>query len=101
LTTIFKVIFRPRAKKRFDKLDKAVQRQIARKLLERCDNPRVPSAALAKLPHCYKVKIKKPGIRLVYLVRDAQLILLVLSVGLRERGEAYEDAELELGNIDH
>jgi mRNA interferase RelE/StbE len=100
LPASFRVIFRPRAKKRFDKLDTAVQRQIARKLLERCDNPRVPSSALTKLPNCYKVKIKKPGIRLVYLVRDAQLILLVLSVGLRERSEAYEDAALELGTID-
>ncbi len=100
LPTTYKVVFRPRAKKRFDRLDPAIQRQIARKLDERCRNPRVPGDALSKLRDCYKIKLRAKGIRLVYQVRDARLILLVLSVGSREREEAYVEAANELDKRD-
>jgi mRNA interferase RelE/StbE len=100
LTTTYKVIFRPRAKKRFDRLDTISQRQIAKKLAERCQNPRVPGDALSKLPDCYKIKLRSKGIRLVYQVRDSRLILLVLSIGSREREEAYIEAAEELQKLD-
>jgi mRNA interferase RelE/StbE len=58
LTTIYKVLFRPRAKKRFDRLDTASQRQIAKKLIERCQHPRVPGDALARMADCYKIKLR-------------------------------------------
>jgi mRNA interferase RelE/StbE len=100
LPTTYKVVFRPRAKRRFDRLDSAIQRQIARKLAERCRTPRVPGDALARLRDCYKIKLRAKGIRLVYQVRDTQLILLVLSVGSREREEAYVEAAVELAQLD-
>jgi mRNA interferase RelE/StbE len=100
LPTIYKVVFRPRAKKRFDRLDPVIQRQIARKLVERCRNPRVAGDALSKLRDCYKIKLRAKGIRLVYQVRDTRLILLVLAVGSREREEAYVEAASELGKLD-
>jgi mRNA interferase RelE/StbE len=100
LPTIYKVIFRPRAKKRFDRLDPVIQRQIARKLEERRANPRVPGDALKKLRDCYKIKLRAKGVRLVYQVRDARLILLVLSIGSREREEAYVEAAAELARLD-
>ena len=96
MTTIYKVIFRPRAMKRFARLDTSSQRQIAKKLAERSKNPRVIGDALNKMPDCYKLKLRAKGIRLIYQVQDGQLILLVLSVGAREREEAYEDAAAEL-----
>ena len=77
-----------------------IQRQIARKLDERRRNPRVAGEALSKLRDCYKIKLRAKGIRLVYQVRDERLILLVLSVGIRERQEAYLDAAAELGKLD-
>lgn len=100
MPTIYKVVFRPKAKKRFDRLDPIIQRQIAKKLDERCRNPRVPGDALARLPDCYKIKLRAKGIRLVYQVRDGKLMLLVLSVGSREREEAYVEAAAELDRID-
>lgn len=100
LPITYKVIFRPKAKKRFDRLDSAVQRQIARKLEERRERPRVPGDALTKLRDCYKIKLRAKGIRLIYQVRDTQLILLILSVGSREREEAYVEAAAELGKLD-
>ncbi|MEQ1640340.1 MAG: type II toxin-antitoxin system RelE/ParE family toxin [Novosphingobium sp.] len=98
--TTYSVEFRPRAKKRFDKLDSLSQRQIAKKLAERCLNPRVPGDALSRLPDCYKIKLRARGVRLVYQVQDQRLILLVLSIGAREREEAYDEAAAELRRLD-
>ncbi len=100
MTTIYSVVFRPRAKRRFERLDPVIQTQIARKLDERRRNPRAPGDALSGLRDCYKIKLRAKGIRLVYQVRDAQLILLVVSVGSRERDEAYVEAAAELSRRD-
>lgn len=96
LATTYKVVFRASAKKRFDRLDTASQRQIAKKLAERCGNPRVQGDALSKMPDCYKIKLRAKGIRLIYQVQDARLVLLVLSVGARDGEEAYVSAAAEL-----
>jgi mRNA interferase RelE/StbE len=85
--------------KRFEQLDHAAQRQVARKLAQRTQNPRVPGDALSGMKDCYKIKLRKAGIRLVYLVQDDKLVLLVLSAGQRERNEAYREAESELTKI--
>jgi len=100
LTTTYKVIFRPKAKKRFDKLDTAVQRQLARKLDERRRNPRVPGDALSHMPNCYKIKLRARGIRMIYQVQDEIVLLLVLAVGGRENEDAYIEAARELASLD-
>ncbi len=100
MKNIYKVLFRPRAKKRFDRLDVSSQRQIAKKLAERCENPRVPGDKLARMPDCYKIKLRAKGVRLVYQVQDGRMILLVLLVGAREHEEAYLDAAAELLALD-
>jgi mRNA-degrading endonuclease RelE of RelBE toxin-antitoxin system len=41
-----------------------------KKLEERLANPRVPSAALHRMPDCYKIKLRTSGYRLVYRVED-------------------------------
>jgi mRNA interferase RelE/StbE len=40
----------------------------------------------------YKIKLKSLGYRLVYEVRDAELVVLVVAVGKRERNAAYRRA---------
>jgi mRNA interferase RelE/StbE len=100
LTTTYKVVFRPRAKKQFDKLDTANQRQLVKKLEERRRNPRVPGDALSHMPNCYKIKLRARGIRLIYQVRDNVVLLLVLAIGGRENEDAYIDAARELAKLD-
>jgi mRNA interferase RelE/StbE len=100
LTTTYKAVFRPRAKKVFDKLGTADQRQLAAKLKERCIGPRVPADAVREIPDGYKIKLRSSGIRLIYQVRDGELVILVLAIGKREREEAYRDAIREFGKID-
>ncbi|MDI6747158.1 MAG: type II toxin-antitoxin system RelE/ParE family toxin [Rhodocyclaceae bacterium] len=81
------------ALKEWRKLDTSIRDQFKKKLGERLENPRVPSAKLAGHPDRYKVKLRSVGYRLVYEVRDSQLIVVVVAVGKRERSAVYKAAE--------
>ncbi|WP_081103931.1 type II toxin-antitoxin system RelE family toxin [Burkholderia anthina] len=63
--------------------------QFKAKLAERLDHPRIPSAKLHGHPDRYKIKLPGVGYRLVYEVRDAEVIVLVVAVGRRERDAVY------------
>jgi len=41
----------------------------------------------------YKIKLAASGFRLVYEVRDAELVVVVIAVGKRERGRVYRKAQ--------
>lgn len=90
--TSYRLVFDARAKKEFDKLDTAVRRQFQKKLAERLDNPHVPSARVREWPNCYKIKLRKAGFRLIYLVDDGKVMVIVVAIGKRDRLEAYEIA---------
>lgn len=82
------------ALKEWRKLDNAIKTQFKKKLAERLECPRVPSAKLAGHPDRYKIKLRSLGYRLVYEVRDSQLIIVVVAVGKRERNAVYKAAEV-------
>lgn len=75
------------------KLDGSVREQFKKKLAERLDAPRVPSAKLGGHPDRYKIKMRSIGYRLVYEVRDRQLVVVVVAVGKRDRSAVYKVAE--------
>lgn len=81
------------ALKEWRKLDSNTREQFKSKLAERLENPKVPSARLYGAKDRYKIKLRNAGYRLVYEVRDQQLIVLVVAVGKRERNEVYKVAE--------
>ena len=74
------------------KLDATVREQFKKKLAERLQHPRVPSARLSGHKDRYKIKLRRVGFRLVYEVRDAVLLVLVVAVGKRERNAVYRAA---------
>jgi mRNA interferase RelE/StbE len=76
----------------WNKLDNNTRAQFKKKLAERCINPRVPSAQLSGSRDRYKIKLRSVGYRLVYEVRDEQLIIVVIAVGTRDRSEVYKAA---------
>ena len=80
------------ALKEWHRLDASVREQFKAKLSERLLNPRVPSAKLSGHPDRYKLKLRSLGYRLVYEVRDQQLLVVVVAVGKRERNAAYKSA---------
>lgn len=92
----YRLEFLPSALKEWRKLGATVRNQFTKKLSERLDAPRVPSARLSEFPDCYKIKLRKAGYRLVYRVEDDRLVVMVLAVGKRERSETYKAASKRL-----
>ena len=84
--------FRNEAKKECDGLGTTVRAQFKKKLVERLENPHVPSAKLYGAANRYKIKLHSSGCRLVYEVRDAELIVSVVAIGKRERKTVYRSA---------
>lgn len=81
------------ALKEWRKLDSNTREQFKKKLEERCETPRMPSAQLSGSKDRYKIKLRGVGYRLVYEVRDQQLIVVVVAVGKRDRGTVYQKAD--------
>jgi len=88
----YSLAFLEEALKEWRKLDSNVREQFKTKLSERLEHPRVPAAKLSGHPDRYKIKLRSAGFRLVYEVRDAQLIVVVVAVGKRERNAVYKVA---------
>jgi mRNA interferase RelE/StbE len=89
----YELAFLDEALKEWRKLDNATREQFKVKLAERLQNPKVPSARLHGSKERYKIKLRNAGFRLVYQVKDMELLVLVVAVGKRERNEVYKAAE--------
>ena len=92
----YELEFDPRALKEWHKLGDTVKAQFKKKLASVLVNPRNESARLHDLPDCYKIKLKSSDYRLVYQVRDAVVIVFVISIGKREKSAAYQAASKRL-----
>jgi len=88
----YKLQFKKGAKKEWDKLGPTIRDQFKKKLIERIENPRVEASRLRNLQDCYKIKLRRAGYRLVYEVRDRELIISIIAVGSRERSRIYDIA---------
>ena len=89
----FELAFLEEALAEWQKLDGAIRTQLKKKLTERLQSPRVPAAKLSGHPDRYKIKLRSVGYRLVYEVRDQQLLILVIAVGKRDRNAVYRAAD--------
>lgn len=85
----YKLRFLPVALKEWEKLGSPVRTQFKKKLAERLVNPRVPADKLRGYESVYKIKLRSAGYRLAYEVVDDELLVYVLAVGKREKGQAY------------
>ena len=81
---IYKLKFHIDALKEFNSLQESDRRYFKRKLSERLENPHIPSCRLLGGHNLYKIKRKRPPLRLTYLVNDLELVVLALSVGKRD-----------------
>ena len=82
--------FKKKAKREWDSLDSTVRNQFKKKLKERKEEPRIETAKLSGMEDCYKIKLRGVGYRLVYQVRDEELIIAIVVVGKRERNHVYK-----------
>jgi len=89
----FELRFKQEALAEWQRLDGSVRAQFKKKLAERLEQPRVPAAKLSGHPDRYKIKLRSVGYRLVYEVRDTEVVVVVIAVGKRERNAVYVAAE--------
>jgi mRNA interferase RelE/StbE len=81
------------ALKEWKKLDDQTRVQFKAKLAERLENPKVPASRLSGSANRYKIKLRASGWRLVYDVRDMELLVVVIAVGKRDKDAVYRVAE--------
>ena len=95
--TIYRLKFVPDALKEWQALDGSIKGPLRKALKKRLEQPHMPGAELhGDLRGCYKIKLRKQGYRLVYLVEDDVLVVLVLAIDRREDLAAYHAAMLRL-----
>jgi len=90
---IYCLEFMPKALKKWKKLDITIKHQFHKKLEERLENPKIQKDKLSGYNNIYKIKLRSAGFRLVYEVKDQEIVVLVLSVGKRENGVVYTKLE--------
>lgn len=92
----YELIFKEDALKEWRKLDSGIRETFKKKLIERLEEPRIESARLRGMADCYKIKLRGLGYRLVYQVRDNELVIVVIAVGKRDRNLVYKIAKNRL-----
>jgi mRNA interferase RelE/StbE len=88
----YKLVFKTEAFKEWQLLDAPIKAQFKKKLAKVLIDPRIQASKLSGMKDCYKIKLRSSGFRLVYEVRDAELIVSVIAVGKRERNSVYKSA---------
>lgn len=89
---IYELSFHPDALEEWRRLDNSVRDLFKQKLAERMQNPRVPASRLSGRQDRFKLKLRNGGYRLVYEVRDGEIVIVVVAVGKRERNAVYKAA---------
>ena len=89
----YELAFLDEALKEWRKLDNATRGQFKARLAERLHNPKIASARLHGAKQRYKIKLRNAGYRLVYQVKDRELLVLVVAAGKRERNEVHKAAD--------
>jgi mRNA interferase RelE/StbE len=83
----YRLTFSERGRKQWNNLDTTVRSQFQTVLARRIEEPHIPSARLrGRWPRPrYKIKLNSAGYRLVYEVRDDQILIVVIAIGRRDR----------------
>jgi len=88
---IYLLDFHPKALKEWSGLNHSIKLQFHKKLKVRLVNPKVPKDKLNGYKNVYKIKLRHIGYRLAYEVKDAQVVVYVVSVGKRENNKIYNN----------
>ncbi len=88
----YKLVFLASAMREWEKLNPHLREQFKKKLATRLEAPQVDSDRLSTIRDCYKIKLRSAGYRLVYQVRELEVVVAVVAVGKRERNAVYKAA---------
>jgi len=85
----YTLAFVPQALKEWKNLDPHTRQLFKTRLIERLEMPRLASAQLRGHPDRYKIKLRALGYRLIYEVRDLEVLVVVVAVGRRDGNAVY------------
>ena len=89
----YELEFHELALKEWHKLDGSIKAQFVKALSKRLHSPHISSARLrGHLQNTYKIKLRDMGYRLVYEVVYQRFVVIVIAIGRRDHGEAYQFA---------
>ena len=105
----WEIEYRPEAKKELDKLNQSVRPQIVTGIRKVAQNP-LPRQeggygdplgrhSGLDLTGLYKIKFRKPGIRVVYKLRRERERMVIVVVGIRAEEEVYRIAAKRRENL--
>lgn len=77
-------MFHPDALEEWSSLSAIDKTYIKKKLKQRLVNPHIPGSRLAGGYNLYKIKRKRPPLRLTYHANDKEFVVTALSVGKRD-----------------
>ncbi len=80
----YKLKFHPDALDEWNSLSATDKNYFKNKLVQRLENPHIPGSRLSGGYNLYKIKRKRPPLRLTYHANDRDLIVTALSVGRRD-----------------
>ena len=89
----YELAFHPEALQEWRTLSAGIREQFKKQLAERLLEPRIPAGKLRGSSHRYKIKLRAVGFRLVYEVRDREVLVPVVAVGQRERNAFNRQAD--------
>lgn len=89
----YELAFLPEALREWHKLAADIRETFKKKLAERLIQPRIPAGKQRGSSDRHKIKLRAAGFRLVYEVRDQQLVVLVITIGKRDRQAVYRQAD--------
>jgi mRNA interferase RelE/StbE len=92
----YKLKFHPDALKEFKALQPSNRGYFRNKLKERLENPHIASGKLSGGSNLYKIKRKRPPLRLTYHADKKNFIVTAISVGMRD-GKVYKKMIRRLG----
>jgi len=82
--------FHPDALQEWEMLSRPDREYFKKKLAERLENPHIPKSRLSGGHNLYKIKRKRPPLRLTYHVNDNALTVTALSIGKRD-SDVYKE----------
>ena len=96
----YKLEFLESALREWRVLDGSIKAIFKKHLEARLADPHFAGSELhGPLAGCYKIKLRAQGYRLVYQVRDALLVVLVIAIDRRDKARVYRAALERLNGI--
>lgn len=95
----FNLGFKEQALQEWHNLKPAIREQFAKKLRTLKENACIESSRLSGMKNCYKIKLHKAGYRLVYQVREQEVVILMVAIGKHEPNEVYKTAAKRLSAL--